>query len=290
MANRNKIFVTGGTGNQGGAIVRNLYASDKYEIVVLSRNPKSKKALRLKELGVKVVQGDLNNPNSYNNYLSNVYGVFSVQDFSQGVEKEIAQGIQLADLTKENKIKHLIYSSVCGADLKSGIPHFESKNKIERHIKGIGIPHSIIRPTSFYENLLNPEVKKRIMKGKLVMPIHEEFEQEFISCNDIGIVGVQMFNNPSSYLGKTITIASDKMTMGDLAKLLSRVLGKEIKYQKLSGIITRLVMGKNLHKMFKWINKTRPEFVKNIDEIRREFIGFTNMETWLMNEFKNRSS
>src|SRR5207342_1903901 len=37
----------------------------------------------------------------------------------------------------------------------TGIPHFESKYKVEQHIKNCGIPYTIIGPTSFMENLLS---------------------------------------------------------------------------------------------------------------------------------------
>jgi uncharacterized protein YbjT (DUF2867 family) len=58
----------------------------------------------------------------------------------------------MADIAKENT-EHLVYSSVANADKNTGIPHFESKYKIEQHIKNLGIPHTIIGPTFFYGKL-----------------------------------------------------------------------------------------------------------------------------------------
>ena len=285
MENRKVILVTGGTGNQGGAVARNLLKQGKWKVKVLSRNQESIKSKILKSEGIDVVEGNLNDPISYSEYFNKIYGIFSVQNFTNGIDKEIEQGKKTAELAKLKGVKHLLYSSVSGTDLESGIPHFESKNKIEEHIKNIGVPFTIIRPTSFYENLLNPEVKKRILKGKLVMPINKDVSQEFISMQDIGIIAGQIFNNPSKYLSKTITIASDKMTMEDLSKLLSKTMNKEIKYEKLPKIITRLVMGRNLYKMFDWVNKERPEFVSDIEAFRKEFMGMTNLESWLKEEF-----
>jgi uncharacterized protein YbjT (DUF2867 family) len=51
------------------------------------------------------------------------------------VDKEINQGITLATLAKEFGVKHFLYSSVAGAHLNCGVPHFESKFKIENHIR-----------------------------------------------------------------------------------------------------------------------------------------------------------
>lgn len=286
MENEKVIFVTGGTGNQGGAIARNLILDKNWRVKVLTRNPNSEKSKSLENLGIELLKGDLNDQNSYKGYLKGVHGIFSVQDFKNGIDQEIIQGKQLADSAKLYDIKHLVYSSVSGADEKTGIPHFESKNKIEEHIKNIGIPYSIIRPTFFYENLQNPEVKKRILKGKLVMPLNKNLRQEFISVQDIGIVGNQIFNNRSKYLGKTITLASDSMTMSELSELLSKSMKRKIKYEKLPSIISRLVMGKNLYKMFRWIDKNEPKFVEDISKVKKEFEGMTNMKTWIEQEFK----
>jgi len=49
---------------------------------------------------------------------------------------------------------------------------------------------------------------------------------------DIGIIGKHIFENPEKYLGKTMTIASDKMKVGELAILISEALNKKITYQK----------------------------------------------------------
>lgn len=285
MEGEKVIFVTGGTGNQGGAIAKSLNQSDHWAVVVLSRDSESKASKNLKDLGIEVLKGDLDDPSSYSNYLTDVDGIFSVQNFIYGIDKEIKYGKQLADLAKQKKINHFLYSSVSGADLGSGIPHFESKHAIENHIKQIGIPYTIIRPTSFYETLLIPDVMKRVWKGKLVMPLKKDLYQEYISMPDIGIIGKQIFENPEKYLGKTITIASDKMKVEELAILISETLNKKITYQKLPRLITRLVMGSNLYKMFDWINKNEPELVVDIDSLKKEFPGLTNMKSWLKKEF-----
>jgi len=72
-----------------------------------------------------------------------------------GTEGETRRGKMMADIAKEKKVAHLVYSSVINADKNTGIPHFESKYKVEQHIKNCGIPYTIIGPTFFMENLLS---------------------------------------------------------------------------------------------------------------------------------------
>ena len=150
--------MTGGTGNQGGAVARNL-SQQGFAIKVLTRNPNSERAKELKKINIELVKGDLNNSDTYREHLKDVYGIFSVQTFENGIDKEIKQGITLATLGKELGVKHFLYSSVSGAHLNSGVPHMESKFKIESHIRQLGLPFTIIRPTSLFENFLIPQVK-----------------------------------------------------------------------------------------------------------------------------------
>jgi len=72
MTNNKTIFVTGGTGNQGGAVARNL-TQQGFIVKVLTRNPNSIKSENLKKMNIEVIKGDLNNADTYREYLKNVY-------------------------------------------------------------------------------------------------------------------------------------------------------------------------------------------------------------------------
>ncbi|MEO7317292.1 MAG: NmrA/HSCARG family protein, partial [Ginsengibacter sp.] len=207
MTNNKTIFVTGGTGNQGGAVARNL-VQQGFTVKVLTRNIESPKSQNLKNLNIELINGDLNNTDTFREHLKDIYGIFSVQSFENGVDKEMNQGIALADLGKEINIKHFLYSSVFAANLNTGVPHMDSKFKIENYIRQIGLPFTILRPTSLYENFLIPQVKKGILKGKLVQPINRNTVQQYIASEDIGKAAAKIFQNNDNYLGKTIPLAT----------------------------------------------------------------------------------
>ena len=76
--------------------------------------------------------------------------------YESGTEQETRQGIVAAEAAKAAGVGHLIYSSVAGANKKTGIPHFESKHLVEKHIAGLGIPYTISAPASFMENIVAP--------------------------------------------------------------------------------------------------------------------------------------
>ena len=280
------IFVTGATGNQGGAVAASLIKKG-FKIKVLTRKTDSVKAQRLQKQNVDLIKGDLNDLNTFRNYLKDIDGIFSVQTFENGIDKEIKQGIDLANLAKEYGVNHFLYSSVAGADLNTGIPHFDSKYKIENHIKQLGLPYTIIRPNSLFENFLIPQVRSRILKGKLASPINKDKVQQFISAVDIGEISADIFLNQDKYLGKTITIGSEEMDMQQVATTFSEVLDKKISYQKFPMLLVRLVMGKDLYKMFKWMNENNAIFIKDLELFKKENPNLTSLKHWIKINFIN---
>ncbi len=278
------IFVTGATGNQGGAVLHYLVRSG-FHVKALSRNPFSEAGKKMVHPNVEIISGDLNDPRTYQHHLDQVEAVFCNLSFKQGIDKELNQGINLVNNSKEKKVKHFLYSSVVGCDANTGIPHWESKFKIENYLKKSGMDYTIVRPSSLYENLLIPEVHKRILKGKLVLPTNGDKEQQFISADDIGKISTAIFSDPEKYAGKTMSVAAEQMNGTQMAAVLSKALGKTITYQKLPMIITRLVMGKGLAKMFRWINENDALFVKDMTILHNQFPGMLRLEDWIKSRF-----
>ena len=278
----NKIFVTGAAGNQGGATVRNLL-SKGFQVKALIRNSTTPIS---PDPNLEIVKGDLNDPASYREHLHKCDGVFCLLTYAHGINKEIKQGLDLVNESKQAGAKHFIYSSVIGNDLNTGIPHWESKYKIENYLKTSGLMYTILRPASLYENLLIPQIKTRVLKGKLVLPTKKQTVQQFIASEDIGKIATNIFSNSVQYENKTLNLAAEEMDGGQLAETFSKVMGKEIKFQQLPGFITRLAMGRDLAKMFRWINNNDARFVKDMPSFKNEFPGMLSLEEWIKINFK----
>jgi uncharacterized protein YbjT (DUF2867 family) len=87
-----------------------------------------------------------------------------------GARREVQQGKNLAEAAKKAGVEHFVYSSVGGAERNSGIDHWESKWEIEKHIRKLGLPATVLRPATFMENYYIDQVEIGILKGKLVEP------------------------------------------------------------------------------------------------------------------------
>src|SRR6266568_3649459 len=231
MVGQRKILVIGATGQQGGAVAR-LLLQKRHEVYALTRNTESEtpKEQYLRNLGAKLIKGDLENPDSLEQATNGVDSVFLMgTPAGDGPEGETRRGKMMTDIAKEKKVAHLVYSSVASADKNTGIPHFESKYKVEQHIQNLGIPYTIIGPTFFMENLLT-YLKPGLEQGQLALPLSPSTILQHIALENIAEFSTLVLERRNSFLGKRIDIASDELTGEQAAKILSDELGRKIKY------------------------------------------------------------
>ena len=233
MTNQDIILVTGATGQQGGAIARELLAHG-YRVKAMTRKPEGEKARELVRLGAEVVQGDLNDEASLDRALKGAWGVFAVQNtWEAGVEQEEVQGKRLAEIAKKAGVHHFVYSSVASADRKTGIPHFENKWRIEQRISELAFPsYVILRPVFFMENLYSPSFKPGIDQGKLFVGLEPATALQMISVQDIGKYGLLAFEKHAQLNGRAIDIAGDEKTMPGTAQVLSQSTKKTITFER----------------------------------------------------------
>src|SRR5438445_6813488 len=285
MNNSDKtVLITGATGRQGGAVIRHM-SPKGWKLRALARRPESAAARDLAQHGVEIVQGDLEDPASLERAARGAYGIYGVQDFwSVGAKREVQQGKNLADAAKKAGVKHFVYSSVGGAERNSGIDHWESKWEIEKYIRNLGLPATILRPVAFMENYYIDQVEIGILKGKLMDPIRADKPYQTIATDDIGAFAALAFERPKDFLGLELEIAGSELTNPEAAQVFSRVLGKPVKFKKLPMLMVRLLLGREFYQMFRWFNAEG--FKPNIPELRRRYpeVRLQGLEEWLRGE------
>ena len=265
MSQPKTILVTGATGQQGGAVARALLQKGQ-RVKALTRDPD--KAAVLKELGIDLVKGDLSDTASLETALQGVDGVFGVTTFfEKGMEGEVQQGINLANASAKHKIKHFVFTSVGSANRGTNIPHFETKWKIEQHIRSLKLPATILRPVWFMENFgtyfpPTPE-------GVLSLPLHPETVLHMIAVDDIGEFGATAFLKPDLFLGQAIDLAGDALTMPEVATLLTQAKGQSITFQQLPDNVALEKMGPDMTAMFQWFNKVG--YAVDVSSLKQRF-------------------
>jgi uncharacterized protein YbjT (DUF2867 family) len=275
------ILVTGATGHQGGAVLRHLREKG-FSVRALTRDPNKPEARALVGHGTEVVRGDLNDPASLSRAIEGADGVFSVQGHSEGgVEAEIRQGIQVADAAKRTRVSHFVYSSVAAADRNTGIPHFESKFKIEQHVRNTGLHYTVFRPAFFMDNWLG--MREQIQQGALSLPLRPETTLQMIAVDDIGAFVTLAFTKPGHWDGRAVELAGDELPMSDLAAAFGRMLGRDVCYQQVGWDEFEQRSGADVTAMWRFFESTG--FQVDIPTLRQELPNMMTFERWLQSKW-----
>lgn len=248
------ILVTGATGQQGGAVARHLLAGG-FTVKALVRNPDSDKAKALAAKGVTLVKGDLDDSASLAAALAGVAGVYSVQNpRGVGTDVEIAQGKALIDAARAANVEQLVYSSVASADQNTGVPLFDSKAVIERHLQASGVPFTIVRPVYFMDNWAWSEGS--FAKGVMAQPLSPSTRLQQICVDDIGAFVAATFADPERWIGQTVELAGDDLTMADAAAVVSAARDLTVNYVQTPWDAYQKAMGQEYFLMLRWLEDT----------------------------------
>ena len=141
MAQELTVVVTGSTGKQGGAVARGLLERG-HKVRAVTRDPNSSQAKLLANAGAALVAAPLEDTAAIMKPLEGATSLFAMTTPSGGTNAETRQGIAAADAAKAAGV-HLVFTSVGSANRQTGIPHFDSKYEIEKHIARVGVRATI---------------------------------------------------------------------------------------------------------------------------------------------------
>ena len=271
------ILVTGATGNQGGAIARHLLRRGNFKVRVFVRDLNKPAAQALQQAGADLVAGDLNDRTSLDRALQGAYGVFSIQNFQDGLETEIRQGKAVADAAVAAGIEHFVYSSVGSAERNTGIPHFDSKFQVEEYIRSVALPCTIMRPVYFFYNYNS--MRPMVEQGTLSQPLSPETKLQQLSEEDYGEMVTEVFDRPAEFLHREIEVASVDMTMTEIAATFSSVLEKPVTYQQIPFEAFEQQAGEEVTIMYRWFE--RVGYAADLAQLQREFSALSDFESYL---------
>ena len=278
--NKNKdrtIAVCGATGHQGGASVRQLRQRG-FPVRALARDPDKPLARSLTGHGVEVVRADMNDPATLIRAFDGADGVHSVQTWRDGgLENEVQQGKNVVDAARRSGVRHLVYSSVGSADQRTGIPHFDSKFRVEEYIRGSGIRHTILRPVFFMENWLG--MRNSIEAGTLALPLNPDTRLQVIAVDDIGGIVATALEHSNKWQGRAVDIAGDELSMSNLAQVFSRATGREVRYVQVPWDEFEKQAGNEYAAMYRWFQDVG--YHVDIGSVRQEYPKLMSFEQWI---------
>ncbi|GAA1011840.1 hypothetical protein Aple_013400 [Acrocarpospora pleiomorpha] len=241
------VLVIGATGQQGGATTRALLAAG-VSVRALVRDPATDRAKAVEALGAELVTGDLHDRDSVVRAARGARAVFSLQmpEMKGGAfdfDGELTQAVNLIEGAMAADVPQFVHSSVSGAGQHTEFPgwtegrwaplepYYAAKAGIQDRVREAGFTHwSLIKPGFFMENLL-PSVAylfPRGVEGGLATVLKPQTHLSLVAVDDIGTAAAAAIATPLRFDGVELELASDYLTMTDIAKILSRALGTEL--------------------------------------------------------------
>ncbi|HUF71800.1 MAG TPA: NmrA/HSCARG family protein [Gammaproteobacteria bacterium] len=243
MADKKTIAVLGSTGSQGGGLCRAILADAPggFACRAITRDPSKDKAKGLASKGAEVVKADIDDVESLKKAFAGAYGVYAVTNFWEHFsgEKEKAQAKNIAEAAKAAGVKHVVWSTLEDTrklmapddkrmpmlQEKYRVPHFDAKAEADAYFSGLPVTRLV---TSFYwDNLyLFGLAPKKGEDGELswAFPMGDA-KLVGIAAEDIGKVAYGVFKAGQEYIGKTVGIYGEALTIEQMGETLSKVLG-----------------------------------------------------------------
>ena len=277
MRQKLSVVVIGATGNQGGAVVKNLLARG-HSVRAVTRDAAAAKARELAKTGVTVVEAAQEDTVALTKALEGATSLFAMTTpLGGGTQAETRQGISAADAAKAAGV-HLVFTSVGSADRQTGVPHFDSKYEVEKHIAKIGVRATVLAPVFFMENLSFG--KAQLARAVYALPLPATRLLAQVALADIGAVAVRVLERPDRFTGRRFDLGSDELTGNDVVAILSRLTGRPFTYFQVPLDVIRQSMGEDGAKMYEWFD--RVGFTIDRAALRREFpdVAFHDFASW----------
>jgi uncharacterized protein YbjT (DUF2867 family) len=219
------IFVTGATGNAGGAVVRALLeAGHPVRALVRAGGESALPA------GAEPVVGDLNRPETFADALDGVRGVFLLSGYERMGELLVA----LRDAGVE-RIVLLSSSAAPGGDLSNAVARYHILS--EQAVSESGLAWTFLQPNSFMSNTLRwlPQLRER----DVVRVPFADVPIATIDPADLGAVAVKALTT-GELEGRSLRLSGpEALYPADQVRILGAALGRELRLEALSNEAAR---------------------------------------------------
>lgn len=243
VENKKNIIIIGITGQQGGSVARYFIKTNKYNIIGLSRNVKSKKSNELKKQGIKMIECNISDYEKLKNIfkkekINYVYSVTNTDDqeiFPKNPDKEIEYGINIVNAAYNSNIDFLIWSSlpfVENIDIKA----YNNKNIVEQYIRKKNIKAAYLYLGYFMTNFIYDFKPIERYDGTVVFSIpivNSTTKLPLIDVeSDLGKTVFNILENKDKYNQEIIHVASEELTIQQIVEKYEHVNKQKTYFEK----------------------------------------------------------
>jgi uncharacterized protein YbjT (DUF2867 family) len=219
-----KILVTGATGTVGSNLVEALRARGA-DVRVGVRSPE--KAARLAEAGVEVVKLDFDAPETLASAMAGVERLFLLSPFTDELVAPTRAAMAAANTAG---VTFVLRISALGASEDAPLALGRKHGAADKAVIDSGIPYALILPTFFQDNIIKFHLGTVRGQGAFY-GASGTGSTSYISSRDIAEVAAAILLAPDAHLSKSYVLTGpEAVSDGELAGLISKVTGREVKY------------------------------------------------------------
>lgn len=217
-----KILVTGATGNVGAEVVKALAARGA---PVRAAALDAVDARRVPPGCEDVVFFDFGDPATYGPAFDRVNRLFLMRPPAIG--DVAAYLFPVIDYAAAHGVEHVVFLSLIGVEGNRRVPHYA----VEQHIAQSGLPHTMLRPSFFMQNLNTIYCEDIRDRGEIFIPAGWG-RTSFVDVRDIGQVAAVVLTEPGHLNQAYALTGPEALNYFEVASVFSQVLGRQIVYRK----------------------------------------------------------
>ena len=94
---------------------------------------------------------------------------------------------------------YLVYASAAGALQAPGVPMLDSKRRVEEHLATLPVPHAVIAPAYFMDNLDYPWNRAVLRVGQWPIPLAPDRTVQLIPAIDMARFAALVIGQPGDF-------------------------------------------------------------------------------------------
>ena len=217
------VLITGATGQIGGDTLRNLLADDSITLVAAVRS--RAKAQPFEAQGIRTVMLDFDKEETLAPALQGIDRALLVTGYTVHM---LRQSKAFIDQAKLAGVQHMVHLGACGRD-DTTIGHWAWHQFVERYIEWSGLSFTHLRPECFMQNLLSYDGTQAVKAG-VIEQYTGDARFSWVDGEDVARVAVQALLHPEKHTGQTYRLGYDVQSYGDIAAIMTRLLGQPFRY------------------------------------------------------------
>ncbi|MGW9069782.1 NmrA family NAD(P)-binding protein [Streptomyces yangpuensis] len=135
------------------------------------------------------------------------------------------------DVAARSGIEHIVKISAPAAEPDSPVAVSRGHHAVERHLRTLGVSHTVLRPYAFMQNLLRsaPGIARGVILGAM-----GDAPCNYVDCRDIGDVAAAALTRPGIATGSYVLTGPEAVSHPELARRLRLVTGHRVRYVRLT--------------------------------------------------------